>query len=159
MNAEKAIGAETSVALFGVIAGDLIGQGSDRTLPKPRRILATLLFYSLLSLMTALGQGPARVAAAAGGLVAIASLVLGVTGRVLVDVIDRATVLLTSGGGGSAPSGSSPPSSLGAPPAGYQWLQGARGKWSLVPVNPNQGGAVTPAAARVRSPQPAGGFV
>lgn len=164
MNAEKAIGAETSVALLGVVAGDLIGQGADRTLPKPRRILATLFFYSLLSLMTAFGAGPARLAAAAGAVVAMASLVLGSTGRVLIDVIDRATGLLTTPGSGAASSGS--PSSGAAPsgfppaPPGYNYVQGPSG-WSLVPIDPNRATIPNPkeASGRVRSPQPVGGLV
>lgn len=171
VNAEKAIGAETSVALLGVIAGDLIGQGSQRTLPKPRRIMATLLFYSLLSLATAFGAGAARFAAAAGGVVAIASLVLGTTGRVLVDVIDRATGLLTTPGAASSggpssgaapgfgsPSNPNPAGSPGNAPPGYHYVQGPSG-WSLVPNDPNNGGAVTQASGRVRSPQPVGGTV
>lgn len=140
MNAEKAIGAEASVALVGVVAGDLIGQGDDRTLPKPRRILATLFFYSILSLMTAFGAGPARLAAAAGAVVALASLVLGATGRVLIDVIDRATGLLTTPGSGAASQG---PSSGAAPagypdaPPGYHYVKGPSG-WSLVPYDPGR---------------------
>lgn len=156
------IGAETSVALVGVIASDLLNE-KDRTLPKPRRILATLLFYSILSLATAFGQGPARFAAAAGGVVAIASLVLGTTSSTLTTLLDRATGLLTTPGGGAASASPSPgaaPAGLPTAPAGYRYVQGPSG-WSLVPLNPNRGSIPNPqeSAGRVRSPQPAGGVI
>lgn len=168
MNADKLIGAEASLALVGVVAGDLIGTpAQERTLPRPRRIVAVLAFYSLLSLMAALGSGPARLASAMGGVAALTSLVLGATGRTIVDLIDRFTGLLTSPGAGSSPSAGagfgspSNPNPAGSPgdaPPGYHWTRGPNG-WALIPNNPNRGGAVTPAAGRVRSPQPAGGFV
>jgi hypothetical protein len=175
VNAEKLIGAEASVALVGVIASDLIGTPQDqRTLPKPRRIMGVFVFYSILSLMTALGQGPARFAAAAGGVLAITSLVLGATGRTIIDVIQRSTGLLTGAGSGTgagaagpspgsgsgSPSNPNPVGSPGDAPPGYHYAQGPGGKWSLIPNNPNEGGAVTATSARVRLPAtPAGGFV
>lgn len=168
MNAEKLIGAETSLALVGVVAGDLIGTPTtERTLPRPRRIVAVLAFYSILSLIAATGAGPARVASAAGGVAALTSLVLGATGRTIIDLIQRLTGLLTSPGAGSpssagagfgSPSNPNPSGSPGNAPPGYHWTRGPNG-WVLIPNNPNRGGAVTPAAGRVRSPQPAGGGV
>lgn len=135
MNAERLIGAEASVALAGVIAGDLISQ-TDRTLPAPRRILAIFGFYGLLSLMAALGSGPARLASAMGAVTALASIVLGATGRTIVDVITRATGLLTRAGAGTS-------SAAAGPSTAAYYGQ---------PAGPPTGG-------RVGSPTTAGGYV
>lgn len=150
MNADRLISAEASLALVGVVGGDLVAQ-TDRTLPKPRRIMAVLGFYGLLSLIAGAGPGPARFAAAAGGLTALASLVLGATGRQLVDIITRATSLATTPGTGAAPASGS--SSTGSAPPGYQQAPGG----VLVPIDPNRG-SVIPDAGRVRSPTTTGGF-
>lgn len=94
VNAQRLLSAEATVALIGVVASDLIQQGADRKLPRPRRLLAVFFFYGLLSLIASFGSGPARVAAAAGGVTALAALVLGTTGRTIISLIDRATSVL-----------------------------------------------------------------
>lgn len=106
MNAEKVIAAESTIALAGAAAGDLIGQGTERTLPRPRQILSVFLFYGVLSVVAGFGQGPARVAAAAGGVLALTALVLGAAGRNLEELFARAAVLASAPtGGDSAPVG------------------------------------------------------
>ncbi len=91
MNAQRLLSAEAVVALTGVVTSDLIAQSKDparRGLPPPRRILAIFLFYGSLSLISAFGAGPARFAAAAGAVTALASLVIGTTGSKIVDLLN-----------------------------------------------------------------------
>lgn len=100
MDAQKLISSELTIALVGVTVSSLKGKGygdpstesiepGARSLPPPRRILAALLFYGFLSLAAGFGDGPARLAAAMGGVTALASLILGTTGKALVTLLSR----------------------------------------------------------------------
>jgi hypothetical protein len=97
MNAEKLIALESTVAVTGIVAGDLIGQGDQRTLPKPRQILAAYLLFGILAVVAQLGQGPARVAALLGGLITLTALVAGALGKNLVNLINRGAGLFSPG--------------------------------------------------------------
>lgn len=96
MNASKAIAAESTVALAGAVIGDLIQQGPGRTLPRPKQIMAIFVFYGILSLVAGFGRGPARFAAAAGGVAALTLLVIGGAGATLSDFLQRITKLIES---------------------------------------------------------------
>lgn len=87
MTADKALAAEEIVALAAVAGGDLLAQGDARGLPQPRRIISTVLFYGILSLVASLGDGPARFAAAAGGVTMLAALVLGPGGKAIEHLV------------------------------------------------------------------------
>lgn len=98
MQAERLLSAEATVALAGVVAGDLLPKlPAERTLPAPRRILAIFLFFGVLSLLSSFGEGPARLASAAGGVVALSSLVVGAAGRSVVSLLQRGTGLVQPG--------------------------------------------------------------
>lgn len=128
MNADRLLAAEATLAIVGVSAADLIGQGDQRTLPKPRRIMAAMLFYGALSFVADLGAGPARFAAAAGGVTALASLVLGTTGKTIVDLLDRGAGLsqnlATGAGTAGQQTGPVPPVPLGPLPGGGTFPSG-----------------------------------
>jgi uncharacterized membrane protein YgcG len=148
MKAEKLLAAEQTVALAGVIVQDLTAQTrQERTLPRPRRIIAVLLFYGTLSLIASFGQGPARLAAAAGGVTALASLVLGAGGRAVVGLLNRGAVLAQpeAPGGGVA----APPASRGYGGA-FSGSGGGGG-------GGGGGGASAYTPPTTRQPQPTGG--
>lgn len=105
------IAAESTVALAGAVIGDLLAQGSDRTLPRPRQIMAIFVFYGILSLVAGFGRGPARFAAAAGGVAALALLVIGGAGNTIDGFLQRVTRLIQTP---SPVPGSPPPVPTGA---------------------------------------------
>lgn len=72
MDAHKVIAAETTLALAGNISADVLAQNpAQRGLPNPRRIIATLAFFGVLSWVSGLGQQAARVSATVGGVVTL----------------------------------------------------------------------------------------
>lgn len=109
MTPERVIIATESGALLVGVYGDLAG--TDRKMPRPRSIVSTLIFYGLLGLLAQLGEGVARVAAAAGSVLFLTLLVGagvrkvaggtervgGKGGQALVGLIDTATSLITGG--------------------------------------------------------------
>lgn len=111
MTPERVIYATETGALIVNVYGDLAGQGGQRKLPRPRAIVATLVFYGLLGLIAQLGAGIARVCAAAGSVLLLTMLVGagvrkvgdklqpigGEGGRNLISLLDSATALLTGG--------------------------------------------------------------
>lgn len=87
-----------AVAVFGDLASS-----SDPTLPKPRIVAGILVFYAILGLVASFGRGPAKVAAAAGALTFLVTLVgtgvkgSGQGGKNLLRLFKGATHLLTGG--------------------------------------------------------------
>lgn len=104
MNAQKALAAESTLTIGATVFGDLVRQ-QDRTLPRPKKILGWLMFFSLLSILAAFGQGPARLAAAVGGLATLVSMVSGVAGQDLIQLLSSAARSSSSGPGEDAPPG------------------------------------------------------
>ena len=106
MNAERVIVTSESGALLVATVGDLIAQGRDRTLPKPRVIVGILIFYGMLGLVAGLGAGVARFAAASGVVAFLVTLVgtgvkgTGAGGHALIDFFNRSAALVTGGAGG-----------------------------------------------------------
>lgn len=90
MNAKRALAVEESLALVAVTAGDLLSQ-ADPTLPSPRRITGTLAFFAALGLASDLGDGPARFAAAAGGVAVLTAIVIGPAGVSLEKLLTSLT--------------------------------------------------------------------
>lgn len=114
MNASRALAAEQAVALTAGVARDLIGQGDQRGLPKPRFLMAVFAFYGLLGIVSAFGREAARVAVAFGGVAALTTVVVGPGGQALLGLFQRLSGLTSSigsqtltGGGSAAPSSSS----------------------------------------------------
>ena len=145
MNAEKLIALESTVAVAGIVTGDLIGQGDQRTLPKPRRILAAYLLFSIFAVVAQLGQGPAKVAAFLGGLLTLTAVVTGVVGKDLVRLINRGAGLFSTAGtvSASAPSVIPFPGSGGASGTTVRGPGAARqhaGPFVIPPGNPNTTG-------------------
>ena len=122
MNADKALAAETVVALAAVTAGDLLAQGANRSLPNPRRIVGTLIFYSILSLGASFSAGFARFAAAVGAVVVLATLVLGPGGKAVTTLIGSATSLVETPAGqpSQAPPGTTAATGAPTPTASVQ---------------------------------------
>ncbi len=71
MNAHKVIAAEETVVVAVLAGKDLVNQA----MPRPKPILAALLFYGALGWVSALGAQAARLSAAVGGVIALALLV------------------------------------------------------------------------------------
>lgn len=107
MRADKVLAAEEVVVVASIATGDLLAQGSNRTLPNPRRIVAAFILYGILSLLASLGRGPARFAAASGAVIMLAALVLGPGGAAVVQLLQRA------GGLAQTPAGSQPQAPAG----------------------------------------------
>ncbi len=92
MKPSKVIGATEGLALLAATAGDLAST-SDPALPAPRPIVAVLGFYGLLGLVAGFGDGPARVAAAAGVVTLLASIAIGPAGKHLVALLEAGAEL------------------------------------------------------------------
>ena len=90
MTAEKALAAEEIVVLTAVATGDLLAQGDSRGLPAPRRLISTLGLYAILGFVASFGGGPARIAAASGAVVMLATLVLGPGGKAITGLLTSA---------------------------------------------------------------------
>lgn len=105
MNPQRVIATAQMGALLVAVAGDLIGQGSERTLPRPRLVVGIIVFYGLLHLAAGLGAGIARFAAAVAGVTFLVTLVgtgakgTGAAGGNLIAFIQRTTQLLTGAQG------------------------------------------------------------
>jgi len=101
---ERVILASESGALIVNVWADLATHPQPR-MPRPRAIVGTLIFYGLLGLLSQLGEGIARFAAAAGAVLFLVLLVgngtkgSGAGGRSLIDLFTRTTRLLTGQGG------------------------------------------------------------
>lgn len=101
MKPARVIVTAESGALLVATAGELIGQGPERTLPRPRTIVGILIFYGLLGLVAGLGDGPARFAASSGVVAFLVTLVgtgvkgTGVGGNNLVQFIRKTSALIT----------------------------------------------------------------
>ncbi len=108
MDAERLLAAEQTVALAGVVTADVLSQ-QDRNMPRPRRLLAVLLFYGTMSLIASFGAGPARFAAAAGGVAALSALLFGVVGRGVIALLQRGTGLIAPTDAGQQPQGPTNP--------------------------------------------------
>jgi hypothetical protein len=112
MQASRALAAEQTIALTAGVARDLIGQGEDKTLPKPRFLMAVFAFYGALGLLSAFGRNPSRVAVAFGGVAALTTVVVGGGGLTLANLFNRlggltqpATVAAAPAAGASAGAG------------------------------------------------------
>lgn len=105
---ERLITTAETGALFVATAGDLIAQGPERTLPRPRVIVGILVFYGLLGLAAGLGEGIARFAGATAVVTFLVTLVgtgakgTGAAGKGLIAFIQKTTELVTGPQGGEA---------------------------------------------------------
>lgn len=117
MNASRALAAEQAIALTAGVARDLIGQGDQKGLPRPRFLMALFAFYGGLGLVAAFGRTPARVAVAFGGVAALTTVVVGGGGLAVSGLLQRLSGLTTPGSG-LAPSvaGNTPPAPGNAGP-------------------------------------------
>lgn len=113
MRADKIIAAEETVTLAAAIGGDLIAQGAVRGLPNPRKLVGILIFFGGLSWVSSFGSGAARFAAAVGGVVMLANLVLGPGGKAIVGLVNTGAGLAATPAGvkPTTPAGAAPPSS------------------------------------------------
>ncbi len=116
MQASKALAAEQAITLAAGVTRDLLAQGDNKGLPRPRFLVAVFSFYAILGLLSAFGQQAARVAVAFGGVAALTTVVVGPGGAAILGLLQRLSGLTTpgvagssssatdSGGGGESPS-------------------------------------------------------
>lgn len=78
MNTSRVLAAEELVALVAGVSDDLYAQKQAGTLglPSPRRPVAIMFFFAGLGIFASFGTGPAKLAAAVGGVVTLTLLLL-----------------------------------------------------------------------------------
>lgn len=103
MNASRALAAEQVIALTAGTARDLIAQGPNRGLPRPRFLLAVLAFYGFLGIVSAFGTQAARVAVAFGGVAALTTVVVGPGGGAIIGLFKNLSGLTTPGSSAAQP--------------------------------------------------------